>query len=145
MVPTTDSSEVSRTFRECAHDVTAGWEVSRRAQRRLGDAGHPCWYQEQDCSKGCCRDRLRRAKAQWTESAVRGACDKHCRTSLSDCTRRHNKERSMGLVQAKRGSVENRVRRVSQKCFNTVGRARSRSKTCGANGSRKSRSVHKGH
>ena len=37
------------------------------------------------------------------------------------------------------------VRRVSQKYFNTVGRARSRSKTCGACGSKRSRSFHKGH
>ena len=40
------------------------------------------------------------------------------------------------------GLVETLVRRVSQKCFNTVGPARSRSKTCGAIGSRKSRSFH---
>ena len=33
----------------------------------------------------------------------------------------------------------------SQKCFDTVGRTRSRSKTCGASGSRRSRSFHKGH
>ena len=44
-----------------------------------------------------------------------------------------------------RGLVETRRRRVSQKNFNTIGRARSRSKTCGASGSRRSRSFHKGH
>ena len=44
-----------------------------------------------------------------------------------------------------RGLVGTRRSRVSQKCFNTVGRARSRSNTFGACGSRKSRSFHKGH
>ena len=33
----------------------------------------------------------------------------------------------------------------SQMCFDTVGRARSRSKTCGASGSRRCRRFHKGH
>ena len=36
-------------------------------------------------------------------------------------------------------------RRVSQKCFNAVGRTGSRSKTCGTSGSRRSRSFHKSH
>ena len=44
-----------------------------------------------------------------------------------------------------RGLVWTRERRVSQKCFNTVGRTRSRSKTCGASGARRSPSFHKGH
>ena len=44
-----------------------------------------------------------------------------------------------------RSLVETRERRVSQKCFNTSGRARSRSKMCGASGSRRSRSFHKSH
>ena len=42
--------------------VTAGWDVTRRAQCGLGDAGHLCQYQERDCSRGCGRDRHRRAK-----------------------------------------------------------------------------------
>ena len=137
MVPTTDSSEVSRTsssiLRMCSH-VTAGWEVSRRAQRGLSDAGHLCRYQEQDCSRGCGRHRHRRAKTQWAKSAVNAV--------LAANTARM--EHGLGRGCAK-SLVETRVRRVSQKCFDTVGRTRSRSKTCGASGSRRSRRFHMGH
>ena len=100
--------------------VTAGWEVSRRAQRGLSDAGNLCRYQEQDCSRGCGRDRHRRAKTQWT---------KKCCTR---CLRQTLPEWSMCLVRGcAKSLVETRVRRVSQKCFDTVGRTTSRSKTCG--------------
>ena len=62
--------------------LTMSQQVGKSAEERNAasvTAGHPCRYHEQDCSRGCGGDRCRRAKAQWTKRAVRGACGRHCR------------------------------------------------------------------
>ena len=79
----------------------AGKSAEER-QRGLGDAGHPCRYQEQYCSRGCGRGRHRSAENPWAKGAVHSAYSKHCRTSQRDRARRRDKEWGMGLGLAAR-------------------------------------------
>ena len=61
---------------ELENVLTMSQLIGKSAEERnagLGDAGHPCWYQEQDCSRVYGRDRHSRAKTQWTKRAVRAA------------------------------------------------------------------------
>ena len=74
---------------ELENVLTMSQLIVKSAEERntgLGDAGRPCRYQEQDCSRSHGRDRHRGAKTERTKRAVRGDCGKRCQTSQSDCT-----------------------------------------------------------
>ena len=125
-------------------NVKARLEVSRGAQRGLGDAGHSCRNKEQDCSRGFGRDRHRRAKNQWTKVLY---------AVLAANTARRAKMIVRGDA-TKNGAwawttLRERFGRDSEATsFTEVFQYKwpsEKPKTYGASGSRRSRSRHKGH
>ena len=93
-------------------------------------------------SRSCGRDRRRSAENQRTHAVLAANTAGRAKVVVrEDATKNGAWAWGPGCA---RGFVETRERRVSLRFFNTVGRARSCSKTCGASGSRV-RSFHKSH
>ena len=89
MVPTTDSSEVSRTCSSTLRNVlTMSQMVGKSAEERHA-ASVMLQILVGSMNKTAAEVAVEIAtdapEAPWTKSAARGACGKHCRTSQSDC------------------------------------------------------------